>query len=70
MSRCSGQYVYIGFSRRKILRSSADTIAEKAIQFWHPDWIAGSGLRFSLVVTGLLDFHTKQGRDIRNGLKS
>jgi len=35
--RCSDQYVYVGFSRRKILRSLAYTIAEKAIRFRHPD---------------------------------
>ena len=33
------QYVYVGFSRRnKIPRSSAYTIAEKAIRFRHPDY--------------------------------
>ena len=36
--RCSGQYVYVGFSRRKIPRTSAYTIAEKAIRFRHPDY--------------------------------
>ena len=35
---CSDQYVYIRFSRRKIPRSSAYTISEKAIRFWHPDY--------------------------------
>jgi len=34
---CSDQYVYIRFSRCKILRTSAYTIAEKAIQFRHLD---------------------------------
>jgi len=29
-------YVYVGFSRRKILRSSAYTLSEKAIRFRHP----------------------------------
>jgi len=34
-----GQYVYVGFSRRnKIPRSSAYTISEKAIRFWHSDY--------------------------------
>ena len=32
------QYVYVGFSRRKIPRSLAYTIAEKAIRFRHPDY--------------------------------
>jgi len=32
------QYVYVRFSRRKIPRSSAYTILEKAIRFWHPDY--------------------------------
>ena len=32
------QYVYVGFSRRKIPRSSAYTISEKAIRFRHPDY--------------------------------
>ena len=36
--RCSGQYVYVGFSRCKIPRSSAYTIVEKAIRFRHPDY--------------------------------
>ena len=35
--RCSGQYVYVGCSRRKIPRSSACTILEKAIRFRQPD---------------------------------
>jgi len=30
------QYVYVGFSRRKIPRSSAYTMSEKAIRFRHP----------------------------------
>ena len=35
----SGQYVYLGFSRRnKIPRCSAYTISEKAIRFRHPDY--------------------------------
>ena len=34
----NGQYVYVGFSRRKIPRSSAYTISEKAIRFRHPDY--------------------------------
>jgi len=41
MSRCSvepRQYVYVGFSRRKIPPSSAYQIAEKAIRFRHPDY--------------------------------
>jgi len=38
MHRCSGQYVYVGFSRRKILRTSAYMIAEKAIRFRHLDY--------------------------------
>ena len=33
-----GQYVYVGFSRRKIPLSSAYTISEKAIRFRHPDY--------------------------------
>jgi len=32
------QYVYVGFSRRKIPRSSAYTISEKVIRFRHPDY--------------------------------
>jgi len=32
------QYVYVGFSRRKIPRSSAYTISEKAIRFRHLDY--------------------------------
>ena len=36
--RCSDQYVYVGFSQSKILHSMAITIAEKAIQFRHPDY--------------------------------
>ena len=32
------QYVYVGFSRRKIVRSSAHTILDKAIRFQHPDY--------------------------------
>jgi len=32
------QYVYVGFSRRKILRKSAYTISEKAIRFRHLDY--------------------------------
>ena len=32
------QYIYVGFSRRKIPRSSAYTISEKAIRFRHPDY--------------------------------
>ena len=40
--RCSvvgpRQYVYVGFSRRKIPRSLAYTIAEKAIRFRPPDY--------------------------------
>jgi len=36
--RCNDQYVYVGFSRRRIPRSMAYTIAEKAIRFWHPDY--------------------------------
>ena len=39
--RCSiglRQYVYVGFSGRKIPRNSAYTISEKAIWFWHPDY--------------------------------
>ena len=32
------QSVYVGFSRRKIPRSSAYTISEKAIRFRHPDY--------------------------------
>ena len=32
------QYVFVGFSRRKISRSSAYTISEKAIRFRHPDY--------------------------------
>ena len=36
--RWSDQYVYVGFFRRKIPRTSAYTIAEKAIRFWHPDY--------------------------------
>jgi len=31
------EYVYVGFSRRKITRSTAYTISEKAIRFRHPD---------------------------------
>ena len=41
MSRCSvepRQYVYVGFCRRKIPRSMAYTIAEKAIRFRHPHY--------------------------------
>jgi len=38
MRRCSGQYVHVGFSRCKILRTSAYMIAEKAIRFRHPDY--------------------------------
>ena len=34
----SRQYVYMEFSRRKIPRSSAYTISEKAIRFGHPDY--------------------------------
>jgi len=38
------QYVYVGFSWRKILRSSAYKISEKPIQFRHPDRLrSGSG---------------------------
>ena len=33
-----GQYVYVGFSRRKIPRNSAYMISEKAIRFRHPDY--------------------------------
>ena len=38
--RCSGQqaYVYVGFSRRKISRSSAERISEKVIRLRHPDY--------------------------------
>jgi len=39
--RCSGgprQYVYVGFSRRKIPRTSVYTISEKAIRFRYPDY--------------------------------
>jgi len=36
--RCSDQYVYVGFSWRKISRSVAYTIAEKAFRFRHPDY--------------------------------
>jgi len=32
------QYVYVGFSRRKIPRSSAYTISQKAIRFRHLDY--------------------------------
>jgi len=32
------QYVHVGLSRRKIPRSSAYTISEKAIRFRHPDY--------------------------------
>jgi len=32
------EYVYVGFSRRKISRSTAYTISEKAIRFRHPDY--------------------------------
>ena len=32
------QYVYVGFSRCKIPRSSGYTISEKAIRFRHPDY--------------------------------
>ena len=38
MCCCSGQYIYVGFSWRKIPCTSAYTIAEKAIQFRHPDY--------------------------------
>ena len=38
MHRCSGQYVYVGFSRRKILQTSAYMIAEKTIRFRHLDY--------------------------------
>jgi len=41
MCRCSirpHQYVYVGFSRHKIPRSLAYTIAEKAIRFRHSDY--------------------------------
>jgi len=38
MPRGSDQYVYAGFSRRKIPRSMTYTIAEKAIRFRHPDY--------------------------------
>ena len=37
MRCCRGQYVYVGFYRRKIPRSSANTIAKKAIRFQHTD---------------------------------
>jgi len=33
-----GQYVYVGFSRRKIPRTSAYAIAEKSIRFRHLDY--------------------------------
>jgi len=39
--RCSGgarHYVYVGFPRRKIPRSTAYTISEKATRFRHPDY--------------------------------
>jgi len=36
--RYSGQYVYVGFSGRRISHTSAYTIAEKAIRFRHPDY--------------------------------
>jgi len=36
--RCSNQYVSVGFSRRKIPRSMAYRIADKAIRFQHPDY--------------------------------
>jgi len=36
--RCSGQYAYVGFSRRKIPRASAYRLAEKAIRFRHSDY--------------------------------
>jgi len=32
------EYVYVGFSRSKIPRSTAYTISEKAIRFRHPDY--------------------------------
>jgi len=32
------EYVYVGFSRRKSLRSTVYTISEKAIRFRHPDY--------------------------------
>ena len=32
------QYVYVGLSRRKIPRSSACTISQKAVWFRHPDY--------------------------------
>jgi len=38
MPRCSDQYVYVGFYRRKIPRSMAYTITEKEIRFRHPDY--------------------------------
>ena len=38
MHRCSGQYVYVKFSRRKIPHTNAYMIAEKSIRFWHPDY--------------------------------
>jgi len=54
MPRCSGQpgqYVYVGVSRRKIPRSRAYTIAEKAIRFRVPAsglcTISGSGSKIN-----------------------
>jgi len=38
MPRCIDQYVYVGFSQRKIPRSMAYTIAEEAVRFRHPDY--------------------------------
>ena len=35
---CNDQYVYVGFSRHKILCSIAYTIAQKAIRFRRPDY--------------------------------
>jgi len=37
-TKTTPQYVYVGFSKRKISRRSAYTISEKAIRFRHPDY--------------------------------
>ena len=37
LAAAANRYVYVGFSRRKIPRSRAEMISEKAIRFRHPD---------------------------------
>ena len=49
MHHCSSglrQYLYVGFSRRKITRTSAYTISEKAIRFRHPDYNPDQAQKF------------------------